>query len=98
MARLKLKFRRCCARVCWRRRRDSNSRDPFEPNGFQDRRFQPLTHSSGSNSSVFPEIPVQEREGGPELASEPGKDGLRKGGGQQGGCRSKRESLAGGSK
>ncbi len=30
----------------WRRRRDSNPRDPFEPNGFQDRRFQPLTHSS----------------------------------------------------
>src|ERR1700748_821063 len=30
----------------WRRRRDSNPRDPFESNGFQDRRFQPLTHSS----------------------------------------------------
>ena len=30
----------------WRRRGDSNPRDPFEPNGFQDRRFQPLTHSS----------------------------------------------------
>ena len=33
----------------WRRRRDSNPRDPFESNGFQDRRFQPLTHSSVSN-------------------------------------------------
>ena len=29
-----------------RRRRDSNPRDPFEPNGFQDRRLQPLGHSS----------------------------------------------------
>src|SRR6266478_3701783 len=37
----------------WRRRGDSNPRDPFESNGFQDRRFQPLTHSSVSNSSVF---------------------------------------------
>ena len=33
----------------WRRRRDSNPRGPFEPNGFQDRRFQPLTHSSASD-------------------------------------------------
>src|SRR5438034_8055685 len=55
----------------WRRRGDSNPRDPFEPNGFQDRRFQPLTHSSGSNSSVFPEIPVQEREGGQRFRIEP---------------------------
>ena len=30
----------------WRRRRDSNPRDPFESNGFQDRRIQPLCHSS----------------------------------------------------
>ena len=34
----------------WRRGRDSNPRDPFEPNGFQDRRFQPLTHPSGRPS------------------------------------------------
>src|ERR1700719_4382086 len=34
---------------CWRRRRDLNPRDPFRPNGFQDRRFQPLTHSSAFN-------------------------------------------------
>src|SRR2546427_5312154 len=40
----------------WRRRRDSNPRDPFESNGFQDRRFQPLTHSSDFNSSVFCEL------------------------------------------
>ena len=32
----------------WRRGWDSNPRDPFGPNGFQDRRFQPLTHPSGS--------------------------------------------------
>ncbi len=37
----------------WRRRRDSNPRDPFESNGFQDRRFQPLTHSSGCNFSAL---------------------------------------------
>src|SRR5258708_24513057 len=36
----------------WRRRRDSNPRDPFESNGFQDRRFQPLTHSSAFHSNV----------------------------------------------
>ena len=34
----------------WRRGRDSNPRDPFGPNGFQDRRFQPLTHPSGRPS------------------------------------------------
>ena len=37
----------------WRRRRDSNPRDPFGPNGFQDRRFQPLTHSSAHNSNAL---------------------------------------------
>src|SRR6266403_5390583 len=37
----------------WRRRRDSNPRDPFESNGFQDRRFQPLTHSSVFKYSVL---------------------------------------------
>src|SRR5256885_15283446 len=42
----------------WRRRRDSNPRDPFESNGFQDRRFQPLTHSSVFNSNVFCELAV----------------------------------------
>ena len=30
----------------WRRKRDSNPRDSFEPCGFQDRRLQPLGHSS----------------------------------------------------
>ena len=30
-----------------------NPRDPFESNGFQDRRFQPLTHSSAFNSNVL---------------------------------------------
>ncbi len=32
--------------TAWRREGDSNPRDPFGPNGFQDRRFQPLTHPS----------------------------------------------------
>jgi hypothetical protein len=32
----------------WRRERDSNPRYPFEHNGFQDRRFQPLTHPSAA--------------------------------------------------
>src|SRR5215475_7273746 len=40
----------------WRRERDSNPRDPFEPNGFQDRRFQPLTHPSVSNSNVLRQL------------------------------------------
>src|SRR3984957_17678649 len=35
--------------TAWRRGRDSNPRDPFGPNGFQDRRFQPLTHPSASD-------------------------------------------------
>jgi hypothetical protein len=30
----------------WRRERDSNPRYPFRHNGFQDRRYQPLTHPS----------------------------------------------------
>src|SRR5260370_30740088 len=45
-----------CVSEIWRRRRDLNPRDPFEPNGFQDRRFQPLTHSSVFNSNVFCEL------------------------------------------
>src|SRR5208283_3126272 len=45
-----------CRSTNWRRRRDSNPRDPFESNGFQDRRFQPLTHSSAFNSSVLFEL------------------------------------------
>ena len=38
----------------WRRERDSNPRCPFRHNGFQDRRFQPLTHPSadGDSSSI----------------------------------------------
>jgi hypothetical protein len=30
----------------WRRGWDSNPRDPFGPNGFQDRRSQPLSYPS----------------------------------------------------
>src|ERR1700687_5708928 len=41
----------------WRRSRDSNPRDPFESNGFQDRRFQPLTHSSTLNYTARAPIP-----------------------------------------
>src|SRR6266481_155424 len=37
----------------WRRRRDSNPRDPFESSDFQDRRFQPLTHSSAYDSTAL---------------------------------------------
>src|SRR5712664_1834433 len=37
-------------------RRDANPRDPFGPNGFQDRRIQPLCHSSVFNSSVLCEL------------------------------------------
>src|SRR6185503_10379462 len=35
-------------RKTWRRKRDSNPRNPFEFNGFQDRRLQPLGHSSNT--------------------------------------------------
>jgi hypothetical protein len=33
-------------KIAWRRGRDSNPRDPFGPNGFQDRRIKPLSHPS----------------------------------------------------
>src|SRR5208283_987222 len=36
----------------WRRKRDSNPRASFPANGFQDRRFQPLTHSSSHHNSA----------------------------------------------
>src|SRR5580698_2981363 len=38
----------------WRRKRDSNPREPFDSNGFQDRRIQPLCHSSVYYLSVCP--------------------------------------------
>ncbi len=38
--------------VVWRRGWDSNPRDPFGPNGFQDRRSQPLSYPSPVNSSI----------------------------------------------
>ena len=47
-----LTVRSYCVSKLWRRRRDSNPRDPFGSNGFQDRRFQPLTHSSAFNSTL----------------------------------------------
>jgi hypothetical protein len=37
----------------WRRGGDSNPRDPFGPNGFQDRRIQPLSHPSVFDFSVL---------------------------------------------
>ena len=39
--------------VQWRRERDSNPRCPFRHNGFQDRRYQPLTHPSAGKGTVF---------------------------------------------
>src|SRR6516164_3354125 len=41
----KMRFTKVLFNV-WRRRRDSNPRDPYGSNGFQDRRIQPLCHSS----------------------------------------------------
>ncbi len=38
------------AESTWRRERDSNPRAPFGANGFQDRRFQPLTHPSAAGN------------------------------------------------
>jgi hypothetical protein len=43
-------------RTAWRRGWDSNPRGPFRPNGFQDRRIQPLCHPSG-----FERIPILAR-------------------------------------
>src|SRR5579864_9398894 len=40
-------------RRIWRRKRDSNPRASYPANGFQDRRFQPLTHSSISKLPDF---------------------------------------------
>ena len=37
----------------WRRERDSNPRYPFRYNGFQDRRYQPLTHPSAVGESLW---------------------------------------------
>jgi hypothetical protein len=42
----------------WRRGWDSNPRDPFGPNGFQDRRIQPLCHPSDAVFIVFSETTV----------------------------------------
>ena len=36
----------------WRRKRDSNPRASCPANGFQDRRFQPLTHPSAQNLAI----------------------------------------------
>ena len=36
----------------WRRERDSNPRYPFRHNGFQDRRYQPLTHPSARGTTL----------------------------------------------
>ena len=42
----------------WRRERDSNPRYPFRHNGFQDRRYQPLTHPSAERMrSVSTSLP-----------------------------------------
>jgi hypothetical protein len=42
----------------WRRKRDSNPRTSRPVNGFQDRRFQPLTHSSVPILPVFVILPA----------------------------------------
>src|ERR1700687_2389802 len=43
----------------WRRGGDSNPRDPFGPNGFQDRRIQPLSHPSASQfNRQSPRLPT----------------------------------------
>ena len=42
----------------WRRERDSNPRYPFRHNGFQDRRYQPLTHPSAWERLTKPQFIV----------------------------------------
>src|SRR6266700_7821165 len=58
----------CASAECaawWRRKRDSNPRASRPANGFQDRRFQPLTHSSGDyyysvlGTALLPQNPIQ---------------------------------------
>ena len=55
------------ARSSHRRRRDSNPRDGFPPNGFQDRRLQPLGHSSKRDCSELraslQTLPARSQEG-----------------------------------
>src|ERR1700752_2455909 len=41
------------AKTGWRRGWDSNPRDPFGPNGFQDRRSQPLSYPSWFDCSLL---------------------------------------------
>ena len=44
----------------WRRGWDSNPRDPFGPNGFQDRRSQPLSYPSvGVSAFSLPKTVAQ---------------------------------------
>jgi hypothetical protein len=42
----------------WRRERDSNPRSPLRLNGFQDRRFQPLTHLSAATPIIRKSAPA----------------------------------------
>ncbi len=44
---------RAISHLNWRRKRDSNPRASYPANGFQDRRLQPLGHSSDSYSSGY---------------------------------------------
>ena len=60
-------------KTLWRRERDSNPRYPFEHNGFQDRRFQPLTHpSAGAGPIQFTVQPQRQAQTPPtQRAGEP---------------------------
>ena len=63
----------------WRRGWDSNPRDPFRPNGFQDRRIQPLCHPSDAEielrraSTRFRSAVVHYRWNRPGLNTQPRK-------------------------
>ena len=52
----------------WRRGRDSNPRDPFGPNGFQDRRIKPLSHPSGRHSLTAKAQPSKNEDWAPGQA------------------------------
>ena len=47
--------------IFWRRKRDSNPRASYPANGFQDRRLQPLGHSSILKVANSWRIPQSER-------------------------------------
>jgi hypothetical protein len=67
-----LPYKLLIIKTLWRRERDSNPRYPFGHNGFQDRRYQPLTHpSAGPRVALL--LSLLHRQFGPDPQSGPGR-------------------------